>query len=378
MRLLSALFIVTLGFAGCASLFAEPTTGMDNLSLMQGVADAQLDDPVFLGMAALDGKIDLDRFEEMSKDALEEEGEDPGLFDTFEWRYQNGEYGDGKSGAWFGAFAEADEERLLLVQVVNGATKFHIFDFEEDYEEVNSDPVQAGPFSMLTGIVPTTRTTSTSSGCEQEFASTVPAGIDSDRAAKIAHQQPEFHNHTESIAGDYVYVYIPQFTECWADDVETFGPFWGIAHLDADKLFEGEEPSVAYVVIDAVTEEVLEAGVEVPTEYAFIMDSFTVEGELLPPPLGPAAHYTYTFTLPQETQYVYAYIEDSEEMDHWLTDPDGTRWDVESYGEFHVFDMESPAGGTWTLHSTFQQGLMESRTVDLEIGYWYPKANAEE
>lgn len=370
-----AALCTALVLSGCASLFAEPSAGMAHLNGMQNHADARLENARFLGMAAVEGHIDIDGFKAMAKEELEEEGEDASFIDEFEFRFQNGALGDGRTGSWFGVFDEPGRDRFLIVQSVAGGLRSHLFDFEGDMGGDDAEWEAAGfaAFAPAITMLKARQSGSVESACdEDDFATSVPAGIDSDRAAQIAMDQPVFHNHTIDVPeGDYIYVYIPSYTYCWDDDVDVEPALWGVAHVDIDQLlFNETEPSFAYVIMNATNGDVWEADVEVPLMWNYEMFRITVTGELLFPPLGPPASDAHEFTVDEGVVSLWIYIQhQGGKLDHWFIDPSGDRVAAQAFTGGALLDLGDPEPGTWTLHSTFSHTPLESRSATVDITY---------
>lgn len=372
--LVPAALCIMLLLSGCASLFAEPSPGMDHLSGMQQHAASRLDNARFLGMAGVEGRIDIDAFIEMAKEEIEEEEEDASILDQFEFRFQNGELGDGRTGSWFGLFDEPGKDRYLVVQSVAGGMRSHLFDFEgeETVDAEDAEPTQPGlgPLGViLDQLKAGRRASSTVASCDDVERTNVPAGINSDKAARIAMEQPIFRNHTELVPdGDFVYLYMPEYTYCWDDETETQPAVWAIGHMDIDLLLEDIEPRVAYVIINATDGAVLDADVEIPLEWTYHHIDITVTGGLLFPPLAPAASTANPLTVPAGAVSLQVWIANlGGEMTHWFTDPAGKRFDVEAFGGSGWLTLDDPEAGKWTLHSQFDHQPLESRRAAAEI-----------
>ncbi len=378
MRLFMAtLLSLTFALAGCSGLYAEPSTGMAHLSPMEAHAASILDEPVFFGMAAIEGEIDIDAFLEMAREELEEEGEDVSILDKFEFRFDNGALGDGRTGSWFGLFGEKEKEEILIVQSVAGGVRSHLISFEDDDDEYEAEAEMDDRLSFLEplfGPLDKRRTTDESE-CDS-MSSSVLAGIDSDRAASIAMDQELFFNHTVAVPeGDFIYVYVPALNFCWDGETDASPAMWAVVHADIDELlFNETEPEFAYVIINATDGKVIENDIEVPMEFTFKQISINVRGGALIPPLGPAAHSADGFKIPEGTLELSLYIFDyNGEMDHWVTDPSGAQVDLRYDGFALYVDLQDPMAGTWTIHSQFDHLPLEQRDAEASLLY-YTKA----
>lgn len=207
--------------------------------------------------------------------------------------------------------------------------------------------------------------------CDDEISSKVTAGIDSDKAARIAKEQEVFRNHTQANPdADYIYLYIPELTYCWGDDVETDPAMWAVLNTDIDQWmdFETREPTLAYVIMDAKNGTVIDAGIEVPLEWTFEFLPIKVTGPILFPPIGPAAKTTNTITVPENTIDFWVTIMNLDgALDHWFVDPSGDRVDLRGSGGFYSLEMESPEAGKWVLHSQFSHRPLEERNAEAQI-----------
>ncbi len=385
MRLLvAAIITLSIALSGCASLFGGPTTAMQHQYAFQEEAERHMDAPILAGFAGIEGDINMTLVEEFAKQELEEEGEDPGIFDKFAFDYINGEHGDGITGTWFAAYFQDDRDDALLLQSTPDGMNHHYFQWDDEVEpeEVEHEVEPRTLESLVTSFMPRRASEEV---CEDGMDRThVPAGIDSDRAAAIAHEQPAFLNHTQDVDGDYIYVYIPAWTWCWDGETQTDPAMWGIVHTDIDQWIseDGAEPSLAFVGMYASNGTVMEAGVQVP--YDLIADHFwfEVEGDLLPSALGGTAHATHDFDVPEGSESLDIYIHfQGSQFDTWLTTPSGERIDVEPWGPTspmayeYLRDMEP---GTWTLHGSFEHLVPnDSRMALVDLYIWVPQDNAE-
>lgn len=378
MRLLAAIIAMSIAMSGCASIWAGPSTANEHLDDFQQEAARQLDQPYFAGMAGFEGDIDLDLIHNFSREELEEDGQNPDITNKFDVAHPNGELGDGRVGTWFAAYFETERDEVLILQATPNGMNSHHFDFtQEAHEESDVEP-RLTPLDVLNAFTPK-RTGSAE--CEEHTS--IPAGIDSDRAARVAADQPEFRNHTQTHEGDYIYVYVPSWVDCWTDEPETSPAIWMVAYTDIDEWIDGDdqESPVAYVMMYAANGTIMEQGIEHPIDLVSLHFPLHVQGGVLPAVLDEPAHGSHPIEVPEGADSMDLYVHYmGNTFDTWLISPSGHRIDVTPWGTapmaaVYLRDLEA---GAWELHGSFEHiQPRESRYAAVDAYIWVPQDNAE-
>ena len=392
---LAVAFLVAMSFAGCVA--PEQVAANDVLSSANAEARTHFNEPIFLGMAAFEGTVDLEKLESTLREEAAEEGmedEVDEFLDAFDFRQPQGDIGDGLPGSWFTAHTDQDFSALLLTQVGSGGV-IGSYLWEEDdagyTDEAEPEPMRLAWMgalldvpSLVPALVPTlapavapvssAAASSTTSAETCTFNTKVEWRIGSERAAAIANAQPEFAAHVaENPDAEYLYVYVPMYYEdCYGEQWED-GNMWAVVHVDLDTILAGEWPTIAYVIMDASNGTVIDGGVEVPTEWRVLVDDqFSFTGPLVPT-LGvfPAATGSTKFEVPADALYVsiVAYGDGTLR----ILGPDGAV--MNEAMQLVSYWSGAPAAGTWTIDTTMATtrpnepfGFRVSAEVEVPIG----------
>ena len=346
MRLL-LLALVTATFLGGCIYEDQPLEAHATLATANGHAEERLPDGLFVGMAGVEGDLDIERLEAELRDEADEELN--GMADAFDFRVPQGTVGDGLPGSWFSLHVRPSEwffDAALVTQVgTDGVLGSYLWE-EEAYEAEGDAEVG---FDLLRLMTPYVQESSSRAEETPLTTHTDDWHIRSGQAAAIARGVPAFADHVANeTAAEWIYIYIPTFEGSEIDEGEPFGNLWVVAHTDLDLLMDGEEPSAVIVIIDAATGEVEEVEIEVPMRSIEVLsETFTLQGGLVPSTvLGDDPTKDVTFTVTDEMAWLT--VEAEGDVAFELRDPDGMTVEVSESG--HLFEwFEAPLPGTWTL-----------------------------
>ncbi len=346
--------------AGCSGSAHQGT--MDGAEASAAAADAvagRFEYLLYLGTTGTEGPLNWTAYEDAMRAAA-----DPGtmIADAFDQDVDNGDAGDGVLGSWLSTHFVFDGERRLLgglyTQTTTEGSKSVYAPFRGPYSGTLALPsLHAGTGAKLLAFEMMQNSQGNTTLCG--LTSQADIRIDSATAADIAMQRTVMQEHVANEPnGEFTYYYFPQLgveANCPAT-LDVTSNYWIVSHADLDVYLDGGVPTVAEVIIDAATGEVIDEGLRpvfrpAPT----VVDHLIAIQDPLLPAGGPsedrvmfpveegAARLDVTALRTQSPQM---------ERDGYtrLLDPNGLEWGSHPNSRLlHEYAVRDPAPGEWSL-----------------------------
>ncbi len=347
--------VVALTLSGCASPAISNDVGArDAATASIDAVAGQFDYLLFLGITGTEGPLNWTLYEE----ALSTSVLGSSIADAFDQDADNGAAGDGRLGSWLTTHFVFDEDRQLLgglyTQYSSSGVESVYAPFRGPYAGTPGLPAlqqqdlalfsrQADEGPALCGLV------SSMDGWD----------IGSEDAAQIAAQRSLMQAHVAAYpTGEFTYYYFPKLDVepgCPAE-LTTRSNYWIISHVDLDEYLEGGIPTMAEVIIDAATGEVIDESVRPLYQQAPTVYDLTIrDQDPMQPRTAPVTRNASFIVDPLvKTLDINVLRVERPDLERAastrLLDPSGRVWDSHTFDDAeHAYRVTSPTPGRWTL-----------------------------
>lgn len=348
--------------AGCSGSTHAPT--MDGAEASAAAAESvqgRFEYLLYLGTTGTEGPLNWTAYEDALRSA-----DDPGtmIADAFDQDVDNGAAGDGALGSWLTTHFVFDGERRLLGGLYTQTTP--------DGSSSVYAPFR-GPYSgtlALPSLHPDTGTELLAWELTRNMqdGNTTLCGLTSSNhnlhltssdAASIAQGRAVMADHVAAEPdGEFTYYYFPELgvePGCPAE-LDVRSNYWIVSHADLDVYLDGGVPTVAEVIIDAATGEVIDEGLRpvfrpAPT----VVDHLITIIDPIVPLAGPSEDRVVFPVEPGAVRLDITALRTKApqlERDGYtrLLDPDGREWGSHPNSRLlHEYAVRDPAAGDWTL-----------------------------